>query len=308
MALQAAAITESTSESGFRAVMAEWLGRYFNGTPHAIGLGAATLFPKCQIAFGQGAPIQPESKGPGAMAVVPPEIRVVTIAKSDSALPAVDGLINGRRGREKVLLQFWITAKLQGTGKSAQAAMRIAELLEAVLRNPLERYDLATCGIVNMASILRRPVEGTNYLTYLVSAAAELTYGIACGTGALVLPANEMQSSFWRENVWVVGEYLTGNITFGSNQKLTYARAAALASQRVATVLGLEVGGTLTGLTLTLPVGSASQQVTADFAPVSPVVYAIPAGAVVKWKILSGPPDGESAAWQGNVEMRTVAN
>jgi hypothetical protein len=64
-------------------------------------------------------------------------------------------------------------------------------------------------------------------------------------------------------------------------------------------VLGLEVGGELTGQTVIIPQGDANAEVRAEVAFED--LY-LAAGQAVRWKVISAP-DGEHTAWQANLSM-----
>ena len=301
MTLQASPISELTPETALRGLLAEWLGRYFDGGSHAVGTGPAAVFPLVALAFGQSPANQPMGSNPVAL----PQLRTVVFETGTADVPVRDALTDGDRRRARVVLNFWVMAKLTGSGQSALMVETIAQLLAAVLGNSVARYDLAAGGVRNLNNVRYRPINNPDFACYLVSAGAELQYGVASGNSPAPAPSQAQQMYFYQENLIMPGLYFTGNFTYGTNQTVTYARAAALAGQGTATVLGVEVNGAQCGLTLTLPAGPANTSVTSDATP-GAGTYVIPAGAPVRWQVLSGPVTGELAAWQGSVQLRTV--
>jgi len=104
---------------------------------------------------------------------------------------------------------------------------------------------------------------------------------------------------FFRENPLLPGEYLLGFYRWPALVQLVSATVIAWAPQTAACVLTLEVGGVLTAKTLTLPVGAANVEVTAA---VDLTGVVVPAGALVRWLVTSGPA-AEAAAWKAAVLM-----
>ncbi len=103
---------------------------------------------------------------------------------------------------------------------------------------------------------------------------------------------------FSRESPLIPGEYLLGFYQW--NDTVTVSRLDVIywPSQTQDTVLGLEVGGVLTGHTLTLPAGTANVEATQS----QTVSFTIPPNSLVRWKILSGP-DAVDAAWSVALTM-----
>lgn len=109
-----------------------------------------------------------------------------------------------------------------------------------------------------------------------------------------VLPATgETALGFFREDPLLAGNYLLGFYSFAAPVKLAGAQVIAWAPQVSPVVLTLEVGGVLTALTLTIPVGTANTEVTAS---ASLGNYAVPTGALVRWRVTVAP-SAENTAW-----------
>ncbi len=113
--------------------------------------------------------------------------------------------------------------------------------------------------------------------------------------------SSEQAIGFFHEDPLVPGDYLLGRYRWPMATTITAARAVAFAPQTSAVVLGLEVGGSLTGDTLTLPTGTANTEVTAA----ADLAVRVPALTDVRWKILSGPVIVDSA-WHCAVGMQVT--
>jgi len=121
--------------------------------------------------------------------------------------------------------------------------------------------------------------------------------------GAIYTPlppatGDEQPVGFFRENAFIVGEYLLGVYRWPAATLVTVARLVAFPSQGTATTITLEVNGSLTPVTLTLPSGPANVEAAVE----APFSYGIPPGATVRWKITAGP-GPEDAAWVAAVMM-----
>ena len=176
MSLNAAAITELTSESAVRAIFAEWLGLYFDGNAHPVGNAGSPVFPKCAFNFGEGIQDQPDGAAPPTGL---PEIRLVIVPHSGKSIPCTDKNGSGRRERQLVLLQFWVSGKLQGRGKSQKQVMTVAELLKAILTNPATRSVLAERGVFNLKPTDPQALNGADQARFIVGCAGEIQYGIS---------------------------------------------------------------------------------------------------------------------------------
>lgn len=108
---------------------------------------------------------------------------------------------------------------------------------------------------------------------------------------------------FFREDPFVDGEYLLGNYRWANNVVIGVVDVIGLAGQSTPTVLTLEVGGVLTGETITISAGTANAEVTAseDLAG-----YFVPAEQSVRWKITSGPALPENAMWGTALSMQVT--
>lgn len=120
-------------------------------------------------------------------------------------------------------------------------------------------------------------------------------------TGSGTSTGTEQPIGFQHVGAMAPGDYFLGQYQFSDRSvTVTWAKANARASQTTATVLGLEVNGVMTALTLTLPVGAANAEVSAG-GTVTPVVVAV--GGVMRWKVVSGPSDVESQAYAASIGM-----
>lgn len=105
--------------------------------------------------------------------------------------------------------------------------------------------------------------------------------------------ADEEPAFFLQERPLVVGEYLQGEYRYDGPAVLTSARVVAIGPSQAPCVLTLEVNGSLTEHTLSIPpTSSGLTEVSNEI--VLPQV-AVPAGQAVRWKITSGPVPDVSA-------------
>lgn len=106
------------------------------------------------------------------------------------------------------------------------------------------------------------------------------------------LPQAEKQLvGFFCEQPLIPGEYLLGHYRWNRSFRATRLLYACWPPSSD-TILGLEVGGLPTGVQITIPSGTANQDTVGEM----PVDVVLPAGAMVRWKVISGPEIGE-AAW-----------
>jgi hypothetical protein len=113
------------------------------------------------------------------------------------------------------------------------------------------------------------------------------------------LPDQEQCVGFFHEAPLLTGAYLLGRYRWPTAVRLTGAQVVALAPQSSPVVLALEVGGVLTGETLTIPVGDANNEVTAQ----CPINRTVPALTDVRWKVVSAP-DVMASAWVAALGMQ----
>lgn len=113
------------------------------------------------------------------------------------------------------------------------------------------------------------------------------------------LPDTEQSIGFFHEAPLLAGAYLLGRYRWPMAVRLKGAQVAALAPQNEPVVLGLEVGAQLTGDTLTIPVGVANTEVSAECG----LALTVPALADVRWKIISAP-EAVDTAWVAAVGVQ----
>jgi hypothetical protein len=114
-----------------------------------------------------------------------------------------------------------------------------------------------------------------------------------------VVPAAPLALGFFRENPLLVNDYLLGFYTFAAPVTLVSAKVIAWAPQVSPVVLTLEVGGALTAYTLTIPVGAANVEVTANAA----LNLAVAANTLVRWQV-TGAPGVANTAWHAAVLLQ----
>ena len=293
--LNSTAITELTCESAPLNLIAEWLADWFDGGSHAVGNNAAVPFPKANVAFNQGSVMQPLRNFPAGTDM---EIRVLMLPRNEIQESLDTSLYKGKLVTSSIMLNFWISAKHPGPGKSEQAAQVAGELLKAILTNPTSRYDLAAKGFRAIEPHEPQPVPSADYSKRLVACSAQLQYPVQFG--ATILPADELSLDFTNEKPLINGNYLIGQYVWNTRSvQLLSVSASYWPSQGQDMVLGLEVGGVLTGFTLTLPQGTPNTDTSVAALPVNVTVNP---GQAVRWQVVSGPIP-ELSAWHVTVNL-----
>ena len=311
MILTSPPITELTTEAAPLNLLGEWLRGWFNGSQHAVGANSPLAFPAVNLAFNQSAPVQPLYQF-GLIGAADTTIRVVVVPRSEEASSLDTCLFSGKLATDRVLLNFYITSKHAGEGQAQQAAQTVAQLLKALLSNPDTRWPLVSGGITAFAPEPIRTIASQDYAQRLVACAAQFQYPIRFGVqgtppaGAptvVVQPQWPQSIEAFQPQALIVGEYLLGRFTAACRLQLTAAAAVAFAGQGGDTVLGLEIAGVQSGVTLALlPNAAANVEVQAS-ASLSNLV--VTAGQVLRWQVLSGPAPA-SAAWRASVELTAV--
>jgi len=180
-------LTELNLETAVPANLAEWLGSYFDGSGHAVGANPVVLFPRADLAFGQGAPRRPLADGDDGTADAGTglEIRVVRLnvirGGGGGQWPCDTILFSGRYVEDVVLFQFQIRAKRGGAGESELLAAQAADLVHAITNNPACRWVLAQHGITHLRSKPAEVVPSTDYALRLVYVTASLSYAVQFG-------------------------------------------------------------------------------------------------------------------------------
>lgn len=297
MSLNKPAITELTTESAPLNLLNEWLCRWFDGNAHAVGTNDPVTFPKVNRAFGQGPVVQPLfNLGAGIDA----EIRVVMLPRKEVQESLDTSLFSGKLVTSSVVLNFWISAKHPGKDGSAseQSAQRIGELLKAILTNPAARYELCEKGFRAFQPSEPQPLPNADYAKRLVVCAVQLQYPVQFGDA--VFPADELSLAFTNEDPLLAGNYLLGQFVWQTRPvQLLSVNASYWPSQTQDVVLGLEVGGGLTGFTLTLLQGVANTDALVASVPVNLIVGPT---QLVRWVVLSAPVPALSA-WHVTVNV-----
>lgn len=310
MSLNSPAITELTTESGTFRLVNEWLAKWFDGGMHAISPVQTSVipWPKANRAFGQGPAVQPLHNWENGTDA---EIRLVMHPRVEQAMLNDTTLYQGKLVTDYVILNFWVSAKKPGSGQSELLAQIIAQQLKALLTNPDSRYELAERGICHLqVQGPPQPMPNTDYAKRLVSCNAQLMYPVQYGRGMVVSvppPGTTLGGTqtmdFMRENPLLTGDYLLGYYRWSVPVQVASVLVIAWAPQGQDVVLGLEVNGQQSGITVTIPQGEPDVEVTAG--PDDPAALAdlvIPPGQAVRWQVLSAP-DGEGTAWHCTVAM-----
>jgi hypothetical protein len=147
-------------------------------------------------------------------------------------------------------------------------------------------------------------IESTDYALRLLNANAHLQYAVLLDgstvSDAIVTTMSWQSLPFFREDPLLVGEYVPGIYSMPFAVTLTTAQLSAWPGL-TDTVLELEVGGALTGKTITIPGGAPNVEVTAS----ATISLAVTANQALKWKIVSGPALIDDAAWHLALTMQT---
>ena len=188
--LSAPAITELDVESSTYALFAEWLAKYFDGQPHAVGGNAAVPFPKAVIQFGQSPMAQPlnPSAVPQAQSPAPQASIVMVWGSPVSTVKRWENSPLGPTGTvqmvyKKVRWNFWVRAELQASdsGNARKLCRQTGERLNALLTNPATAYELAEKGIHHARPAEPEPVADTGFILMLVTCRATLRYPVLGG-------------------------------------------------------------------------------------------------------------------------------
>lgn len=124
------------------------------------------------------------------------------------------------------------------------------------------------------------------------------------GTGIyspLIPACAEQNVPFFHDGPVVTGDYFSGHYLWGELVQVETAKAIAMAGQVTPSVFELEVGGVLSGQTITLPIGVLNAEVTATSSFGS---LFIPANSLVRWKAVSGPASTLDLPWTAAIVMR----
>lgn len=300
MSLMSPAITELTTERGPLLVLNEWLRLWFDGNAHQVGNNAPVVFPKANRAFGQSPPAQPLhdfERGVDA------EIRCVIFPRSELSQDADTALYRGKLVTSFVLFNFWISAQHPGEGRSELAAETIGQLLKAILSNPDARYPLAEKGILNLQPKPLEWLRSTDYAKRLLAVPGQLQYPIQFGDVVTPPSDNGEQSlQFLQEEPVLAGDYLMGSFAWQARvMRLTRATFVAWPPTGTSVVLGLEVGGALTGDEIVIEPGTPNADVSGGI----DLDVSVPITQAVRWKVLSAP-DPEDSAWHVTVNLNAI--
>jgi hypothetical protein len=77
-----------------------------------------------------------------------------------------------------VLLNFWVQSKHASAAQAQQSGQTVANLLKAILTNPISVYDLGVKGLRMLSPEPLRPIPGVDYAQRLVACGAQLLYPI----------------------------------------------------------------------------------------------------------------------------------
>jgi hypothetical protein len=311
------ALTEGNVEGGTQALFAEWLGDYFDGNMHMIGVNASGVFPVCNLRFGQGEIQQPLNQGNLAGFPSPnpaqTEIRLTMTRRQERR----DAWQGGWLVTAPTVLNFWVRSKNQGRGQGSYLTRTVAELVYSILNNPENAVALAQKGIKHLAPTGGRTIPSKDWSEMCVMCRADLEWVVyfqnsTIGWGAQPAPPNLPPGATFPLLFERAGEVMAGDAV-GGQYELDYsvqvARAAVTAqAPAVNTVLELMVGGVATGLALTVPSGLPNTTVKAFADPALPITKIVTQAGTgrtqaITWQCASGSATAETAISQVDLVM-----
>ena len=160
----------------------EFLTRYFDGQPLAVGANAPVAFPKAELLFQQAPVTQPSDKAAGQSL----DTLAVTLVWNDPTRrwKAFEN-IGGQRQevvQAQVSFNFWVRA----TGTNARAQGKLAaDRLHGLLDNAGETRALGQKGVLRVRAAEPRVVANGDFVLYLVTVAAQLRYAVRSQTAQL---------------------------------------------------------------------------------------------------------------------------
>ena len=170
------ALAEGYIEGGTQALFSEWLGDYFNGAMHMIGVNASGVFPMCNIRFEQGEIQQPlnQQNLPGYPSPNPEqtEIRMTMTRRQERRDPWNGGWLV----TSPAVLNFWVRSKVQGRGQGPYATRTVSELLYSILNNPENTLALAQKGIKHLAPVGGKTIPSKDWAEMCVTCRADLEW------------------------------------------------------------------------------------------------------------------------------------
>ena len=166
------AISEGNIEGAAQALFAEWLGDYFDGNPHMIGVNASGVFPLAYIRFEQGEIAQPLNQADVNPNLPQLEIRLTTHRRAERR----DVFGVGWLMTAPVVLDFWVRAKKQGRGQGPYLVRTASELLYSILNNPENTEALAEKGIKHLFPKGGVTIPSKDWSEQLVGCAGEFSW------------------------------------------------------------------------------------------------------------------------------------
>ena len=159
-------ISEAAVLTGGKNLLGEWLKLFFDGGNHAIGTGAPVAFPAVPIHFDQGTVPQPLN---GA------EIRIILKPVQEQRWWNT----NGQDVRAQVTAYFWVRAAKAKEEERNFLANQVADLLYAILGNPVALTLLPDKGLAHVRPMLGNTIADDTHAMRLVSARMELWWSAA---------------------------------------------------------------------------------------------------------------------------------
>lgn len=151
----------------------EFLTRYFDGQPHAIGATPEVEFPKVELQFQQSAVSQPLDQSPASGVAITMVWSEGDRRRWTSWWPSARTM--QEICYERVAWNFWVRA----SGSNGRANGKLAsDRLFGLLGNHAETHALGQKGICRLKAAAPRAIQDTDYVLRLVTVAATLRYPI----------------------------------------------------------------------------------------------------------------------------------
>jgi len=165
-------IRELTLEKDVLALVTEFLGDYFDGNPHNVGLNQNVTFPKATI-------VSQESALPERGAV----LGITCVWGGSSSRQKRWDVVNGVAQEivyEKTAVNFWVRAEMAAgpTGNARTLCQNAAQLLSGLLQNSAETRQLSQKGIHRIRPGNPQAISDTNYVLRLMSCRFTLRYAV----------------------------------------------------------------------------------------------------------------------------------
>ena len=168
------ALSEGDTSGQAQALFAEWLGDYFDGNIHQVGVNYSGVFPQCLVQFEKGEIQQPLDQTDMTPGQPQTEIRLNILRRPERKDTAPQGWLV----TAPVTLNFWVRTKKQGLGQGKYLTRLAAGLLYSLLNNPDNTEPLAEKGIKHLMPRGGVVIPSINYEEEMVSCQGEFSWWV----------------------------------------------------------------------------------------------------------------------------------